>query len=54
MHVFILTMCLASWVTSLIYCIGNAEWLAVIVLHVFLVPLGIIHGFFVWFNASWF
>jgi hypothetical protein len=43
-----------SYLTSLIYCLSNTEWLAMIVLHVLLAPLGVIHGTFIWFGVSWF
>ena len=54
MNSFIALTAIASWITSLIYCVPHSEWLAVIVLHVLLAPIGIIHGMFVWFGASWF
>lgn len=43
-----------SYLTSLVYCVSNQEWLATIAMHVFLFPVGILHGYFVWFGASWF
>lgn len=47
-------MCCISYITSLFYCLANTEWLAMIVLHFLLAPLGVIHGFFVMFGSSWF
>ena len=51
---FFIISSIIAWVVSLVYCIAQAEWLAVLVLHVFLAPVGVIHGWFVAFGNSWF
>ena len=52
--IFLYLALLGAWLTSIFYCVANTEWLAVIVMHVFLPPIGVIHGICIWFGGSWF
>lgn len=52
--VIIAVVSIFAWLTSLGYLVANSKWMAAVIIHIFLSPLGVTHGFFVWFGASWF
>ena len=42
-------ICVWAWLTHVFYCFGHALWILLLV-GAFFFPIGILHGFYVWFN----
>lgn len=46
---FIAFLCAAAWITHIIYCFSHVLWGFLVAGAIFF-PIGILHGFYVWFN----
>tara|TARA_R110000796_G_C14419478_1_gene419719 strand:- start:132 stop:314 length:183 start_codon:yes stop_codon:yes gene_type:complete len=44
--------CLGAWITHIIHCLVTAKYLLLIA-GGFFFPIGMIHGFGIWFGVNW-
>lgn len=44
--------CFAAWLTHIIHCLLAAKYLLLIA-GAFIAPVGVIHGFGIWFGVPW-
>ena len=51
MTMFILA-CIGAWITHIVHCLIYAKYMLLIA-GGFVVPVGVIHGFGIWFGACW-
>ena len=45
-------VCLLAWITHIVWCIQNREFLFMIA-GALIGPIGVIHGFCLWFGITW-
>lgn len=50
-YLFIIFAGIAGWITHVVYCIANQEWLLLIAGGL-VAPIGSIHGWMIWFGAG--
>lgn len=48
----IFVLCVTAWITHIVACIAKSLWLLLIA-GALVFPVGIIHGFMVWFGHGW-
>ena len=47
-----LVVCMGAWITHIVHCLLYAKYLLLIA-GGFVFPIGVIHGFGIWFGMSW-